>query len=394
MVVVGIVQIAQRVASSLGLSRSEGPSEGVIPPSRKSKRGTVTADQAMQIADVYRAVQIHETAAGQLTIDGIKDRQKLDTTPSLLTRPNVDQSLSAFIEATVVALATTGNAFWRKTYSTSTGQVSNLEPWNPHLVTVNQARATYRGPGKITFGYDGKTFTPREVQHLQLMRVPGMCAGLGPIQAAQNELAGVRDVRDYATGWFTDGQAQPNGVLTTDQRLTSEDADRYKQRWNAGADGGVRVLGAGLSYTPIMLKPADAQWLEARNFNVTQVARLFGVPASLMLAPVEGTNLTYQNVEQEWLAYVRFSLMAYLREIEEALTACLPRGTSARFDIDVLLRPDTQTRFASYQTGIAAGFLLRSEARAREHLPPVPGIDDQPAPAAPAPAPSTEGNAR
>lgn len=387
--------IVQRITSALGLSRSEGPSAGVVPPSRRAKRGQVTADQALQIADVYRAVQIHETAAGQLTIDGIKDGQKLPTVPSLLARPDVDQPLSAFVESAVVSLATTGNAFWRKTVSTSTGQVTNLEPLNPHLVTVYQSRPTFRGPGRITFGYDGKTFTPREVQHLQLMRTPGRCAGLGPIQAAQNELAGIRDVRDYATGWFTDGQAQPNGVLSTDQRLTSEQAADYKQLWNAGADGGVRILGAGLQYSPIMLKPADAQWLEARNFNVTQVARLFGVPASLMLAPVEGTNLTYQNVEQEWLAYVRFSLMAYLREIEEALTACLPRGTSARFDVGALLRPDTAARYQSYQTGIAAGFLLRSEARQREHLPPVDGIDDQPAPSpAPAPAAPTGRNPR
>lgn len=386
-----VVGIVQRVATALGLSRSEGPSEGVIPPSRGGT-GTVTADQALQIADVFRAVQIHETAAGQLTIDGIKAGQKLDETPSLLRQPYTGQSLSAFIEGSVVAMATTGNGFWRKTRSASTGQVIDLEPLNPHDVTVYQSRATYRGPGKIEYGYDGKTYSHREIQHLQLMRVPGRCAGLGPIQAAQNELAGVIDVRDYATGWFRDGQAQPNGVLSTDQRLTGEQAREYKQVWNDGADGGVRVLGAGLNYTPILLNPEDAQWIAARNFNVTQVARLFGVPASLMLAPVEGTNLTYQNVEQEWLAYVRFSLMAYLREIEEALTACLPHGTSARFDIDVLLRPDTKTRFESYQLGINAGFLLRSEARAREHLSPVPGIDDQPKPApAPAPVAPTEG---
>lgn len=366
-----------RVAQALGLSRSEGPSEGVVPPSR-SGTGVVTADQALQIADVYRAVQIHETAAGQLTLDGIKAGLKLDETPSLLRQPNVDQPLSAFIEQAVVAMATTGNAFWRKTRSTSTGQVSNLEPLNPHLVTVYESRPTFRGPAKITYGYDGKRFDQRDIQHLQLLRVPGRCAGLGPIQAAQNELAGVLDVRNYATGWFRDGQAQPNGVLSTDQQLTREKADDYKQLWNAGADGGIRVLGAGLTYTPILLKPEDAQWIEARNFNVTQVARLFGVPASLMLAPVEGTNLTYQNVEQEWLAYVRFSLMAYLREIEEALTACLPRGTSARFDVDALLRPDTKTRYDAYDVGIRAGFLRRSEARAREHLPPVAGIDDAP----------------
>ena len=104
-----------------------------------------------EIADVYRAIQIHETAAGQLTIDGIKAGLKLDDTPSLLRQPSVDHTLAAFVEQAVVSLATTGNAFWRKTRSTATGQVSNLEPLNPHLVTVYESRPTFRGPGKITY---------------------------------------------------------------------------------------------------------------------------------------------------------------------------------------------------------------------------------------------------
>ncbi len=57
------------------------------------------------------------------------------------------------------------------------------------------------------------------------------------------------------------------------------------------------------------MSPEDAQWLEAQKFNTTAVARLFGVPTSLMLASVDGKSQSYQNVSQEWTAFVRFGLM-------------------------------------------------------------------------------------
>ena len=51
------------------------------------------------------------------------------------------------------------------------------------------------------------------------------------------------------------------------------------------------------------LSPEDLQFIESQQFNTTQIARLLGIPASLMLAKVEGTSLTYSNIEQEWLTF-------------------------------------------------------------------------------------------
>lgn len=355
------------------MQRSEsGPAEGVIPPARTAAPGFVTADQALGISTVYRAVQIHAVAASQLSID-VDRRDETIPTPSLVRQPCLDMTRSAFIEQAVVAQATTGNAFWRHHRNTA-GDVINLEPLNPHKVTVVQTLN-----GAVRYLHEGDTLTPRDISHLQLMRVPGRVAGLGPIQAAQTELAGVVDVRDYASGWFRDGRSQPNGVLTTDQPLNGKQAREYKQVWNETADGGVRVLGAGLTYTPIMLSPEDAQWIESQQFNVVQIARLFGVPASLMLAAIEGSSQTYANVEQDWIAYVRFSLMAYLREIEEAISALLVRGQTARFNVETLLRTDTKTRYEAHNLGITGGWLRKSEVRAIEKLPPIEGIDDAPA---------------
>lgn len=360
----------RRVGDWLGLEvRAEGPVDGVIPPARTST--TVTPDSALTIIDIYRAVQIHTTAAMQLPID-VERGGRVVESPSLVFTPNLDMHRSAFIELTVSSLALHGNAFWRRERAGG-GNVFNLEPLNPNLVTVREDLK-----GRRTYYYDGKTYTRSEIRQLELMRVPGKCAGLGPIQAGRRALEGHQDVAGYASGWFRDGQAQPNGVLSTDQKMTAAQSREYRDQWNAGADGGVRVIGGGFKYAPILLNPADAQWLENRAFNTLESARLMGAPASLMLAAVEGSSITYQNVEQDWIGYARFTLMRYLREIEEALSAELPRGQTARFNVEGLLRSDTLTRYQAYQLALdpVSGWMRPSEVRTIERLAPMEGIDD------------------
>ena len=150
----------------------------------------------------------------------------------------------------------------------------------------------------------------------------------------------------------------------------------------------MRVLGKGLHYDPVLISPKDALWIEAQQFDTLEIARIFGVPSSLMMTAIDGNSMTYSNVEQEWLGFVRFGLMAYLRKIEDALTALTPRGQRVRFNLDALLRSDTTTRYAAHRTALEAGFLTRDEVRAIENLPALTDaqrveVEQQ----APAPAP-------
>ena len=216
------------------------------------------------------------------------------------------------------------------------------------------------------------------------MRRPGRLRGLGPIQAAMVELAGAVALRDYASNWF-DVAGVPSGTLNTEQMLTPAQIDEWKQRWVDTHDGGVRILGQGLKYQTTAITPEEAQFLEARKFSVTEVARLFGIPSSLMLAPVDGTSTTYQNVEQEWIGFLRFTLMAYLREVEEAFTLLLPRTQTVRFNVEALLRTDTKTRYEAHAVALANGFLTITEVRAIEGLPALdpadlPALAKEPAP--------------
>ena len=354
-------------------------------PRQSARFGHVGVAEALSLSTVYRGIQIHATAACQLSVRVERAGVTLaaaETSP-LVVRPFLAWSRSAFLEYAIVSMYTDGNAFWRIHRATAgaatPGAVVNLEPLNPHEVTVHEHPQTK----VISYGYRGTDLTDRDIKHLKLLRVPGMLRGLGPIQSARMELRGAIDARDYGSMWLSDSQA-PDGVLTTDQVLAPGDPARYRNVWYGRNPDGtdpedatqrklnerLRVMGQGLTYTPLMLKPADVQFLETQQFTTTQISRLLGVPASLLLAAVEGNSQTYSNVEQDWIAYARFSLMKPLREIEEALTDLLPRGQSARFNLDALLRTDTKTRMEGHKLAIDAGVYDEDEARAIEGMPP------------------------
>ena len=366
--------IFERVAGALGFVRAETVPAGIVPPSR-SAGNTATVEASVGLIPVYRNIQILGTAARQITLD--QKRTYGRTVPSetahpLIKKPCLDMSRGDFIEQTVMAMAATGNAYWRiiRAGAAGTDAVLNVELLNPHEVTKTTNPAT----GGTAYSWRGKTLQAHEVKHLPLFTLPGATYGLGPIQAARVDVAGALDLRDYAGNWFN-GAGQPDGVLTTDQAVTATDAAQIREGWEnpaAAVPGrrGIRVLGKGAHYSPIYLKPADAQFLESQSFSVTQLARLFGIPSSLALAAVEGKSGTYQNVSQEWLAFYRFTLMAYLGKIEDALTDLLPNGSVARFNVESLLRMDTRSRYEGHEIAIRSGWRVPSEIRAIEDLDP------------------------
>lgn len=331
----------------------------------------VSTDRAMGLTGVYRAVSILSTSVSQLDIGVWRNGEELPLkTTDLVVRPDLDISRAAFLEQTTVSLASNGNAYWLlKGKTNPTGTVAGLLCLNPLDVTVE-----YTDKGKKTYRYRGKVYQDWQIKQLWLMRLPGYDYGVGPIQSAQNELRGALDLRNYADNWFREGGI-PNGILKTDQVLTPDRADEYRDRWDATqANRGTAVVGNGISYQPIYLSPKDAQFIESQQFSLGQIARMFGVPAVAMDLAT-GDSMTYANRVDVMTDFKTFTLQKYFTEIESALSDLLPRGQEARFKVDTLLRSDQKTRFEGYKTAIESGFLTLNEVRAKEGLLPLEGGD-------------------
>jgi HK97 family phage portal protein len=158
-------------------------------------------------------------------------------------------------------------------------------------------------------------------------------------------------------------------MLSPDQAAAAKDA------WNAtaGAKLGTAVLGNGLSWQSTFLNPKDSMFIETQSWNVQQVARLFGIPANMLMASVDGNSMTYTNMEQEQMAFVRYTLSQYIVAVETGLTYVTTRGTMVKMNVESLLRSDTLSRYQAHQIAIASGWMTIDEVRAIEDLPTVGG---------------------
>lgn len=363
-----------RILDALGITRRDDarPARPVV-PSRAVESEPISSASAMQLAAVYRAVSIISTSMAQLAINVERQGEIADPVPDLIRRPCLHMTRSEFIEQLTLSLALTGNAYIFRHHAD--GKTIALDPLNP----AECAPVLDPKSGVKTVSWRGRKYSSDGIVHLALMRMPGTPAGMGPIQAAARELTGARDVRDYAAKWFSTS-GQPAGILTTDQDATAEELRAMRNAWNyLDSEGSplpaednpsrVRALGKGVRYQPILINPKDAQWLETQQFTTVQIARIFGVPGSLMLAAPEGNTQSYSNVEQEWIAFTRFTLTAYVRKIEDALTLCTPLGQTVRFNLESLLRSDTATRYAAHKTAIEIGLYSTEYARKLESIP-------------------------
>ena len=366
-----------RIASVFGVARAADATAALA---AAVPRRAGDLEEARSLAAVYRAVQVITTAASQLSINVERSGAILtgSQVPAIITTPDPrNPSRSAWLVHLTASLALYGNAYARIERDSS-GAVLALRPLDPRKVWVNTHPATHA----LRFGVEGEVLTASDVLHAHLQPATiGEPFGLGPIQAARADLNGARDVRDFATQWF-DGTGQPTGILSSPS-ATFDEAIAVRNAWNgldkdgrpiASADNPsrVKVLPKAFTYSPLAVSPKDAQWVEAQEFGILQVARLFGIPATLMLAAPQGGSMTYSNVEQDWIAFVRFTLMAYLRPLEDALTAVLARGQTARFNLDALLRSDTKTRYDAYAVALDKGFMTIDEVRALENRAPLP----------------------
>lgn len=140
------------------------------------------------------------------------------------------------------------------------------------------------------------------------------------------------------------------------------------------------LLEGGLSAKRIGLTAQESQYIEARGFQLQDIARIFRIP-EVLLGISQGKSSTYASAEQFFLAYVKHTLQPWCQRIEQSIHRDLLAPSEAgelfvKHDLDSLTRADLQTRYAAHAAGISSGFLTRNEARQMENLPTLPGLDE------------------
>ena len=85
--------------------------------------------------------------------------------------------------------------------------------------------------------------------------------------------------------------------------------------------------------------------------------------------------MSYASVEANQIHFVTHTLRPYIVKLEDAYSKLLPEGQFIKFNVDGLLRGDSQTRSNIYSQGIQAGWLSINDIHRLEDMAAVEGGD-------------------
>jgi len=330
---------------------------------------SVGVNEALTLTAVYRSIQIIATPISKMPMQTFRYATGIEVpveNPILVNKPNFLDTKRDFIFQTVVSMALDGNAFWLKSYG-SNGQVNNLTLIPANAVTIRLVNGVKHYDYQLNQDTQVQT-TTTDIQHLKLFSRVGYLRGLGPIDSCNKDISAALDLRNFSANWF--GQAGiPTGILKTDKPIGAEDANEITERWHAKqSERKVAVLGQGFEWQTVQLNPKDALFTDVQAQTTQAIARLFGIPARLLLTGVDGSSDTYTNLMDEQNTFYRHTIMNYTDAISDALSECLPRGTRVEFNFEGLFKADMAGRFNMYETAIRAGFMTTEEVRRKEGL--------------------------
>lgn len=350
----------------------------IDPPVVQTLTTGINDDTAIAIGAVYRAVQLIASTIASLPLhvyepqdDGSSKLVKYDEDRYLWSRPNEEVPDVVFWETVIGHEVLNGNAFLY-VQENDAG-----EPWQLWPITPNRVRIVRDDKGVKAYIVDGETVMRDYLYGGEIVHIPGFgtdgLRGLSPIRQFALTFGLTKTAEEYAGGVFASG-SQPNGVLQADSELSDEDAKILAQRWEA-AHGGVKnahkvaVLDGGLKWTPTAMNPEDSQMLATRQFQVAEIARIFGVPGHLLEAH-DKTSSWGSGIEVNNRFFLQTGLLPHMRRFEATIRdELLMQKRTVRWEVEGLLRGTSTERAAFYKTMRDIGVYTVNDILAFENRP-------------------------
>lgn len=220
-----------------------------------------------------------------------------------------------------------------------------------------------------------------KVQSVNMIHIKGLSfdgiEGKSPLEAAAETLGISLSLDKHAGSWFRNG-SQLGGILKHPGTLKPETAKRLKESWSSNYAGTVNagktaILEEGMDWTARTVPNNQAQFIESREYQVSDICRIFRVPNHLVN---DLSRATYSNIEAQQIDFVVHTITPWIKRIESELNAKLipskKRGTEYfKFNLTAILRGDSKSRADYYRTLVNIGVMSPDEVRSLEDMNPM-----------------------
>lgn len=335
---------------------------------------SVTTENSLSLSAVWRCVNILSNTVGILPVhlyqkkDGGREQVHGHPAYNVLRRPNSYSTASALKKHLMVSCLLWGNGYALINRDKLHRPISLkfLHPTQVEPMKSDNDNLFYRL-------WDGRVVENTEIIHIKGLSTDGI-KGKSPIAVHRQSLQLAMYAEEYGSKFFSQG-GNMSGVFKHPATLKDDAYKRLKEGLISQTVGIQNahvpmLLEGGLSYERISIPPEDAQYIESRKFQKTEIATIFGVPPHMVGDLDRSTN---NNIEHQGMEFVAYSLMSYLVDMEEEFNIKLLRvdefdNFAFKFQDKALMRGDAKTRSEYYANMNRIGAMTANEIRAAEEM--------------------------
>ena len=330
----------------------------------------VNSNSAMSIASVHACVRVIADAISGLSFklyfdDGTNKRQVVAHYSNyVLNEPNPYQTKFDFMTFMTAQLVLKGNAY---AYIKRDERfiATALHP------IVSDTVSAYLMDGEMFYRINAPGFPSvvpaSDMLHFKGLSTDNVLVGKSPI-VMHAETLGI-DLAAIKSSAAVYKNGTLKFLLKSQSKIDAAQAAPLRKSLDDVIEGNQRstVLPHGVEMEKLSMTPEEAQYIQARQFSAEEIARIFGVPAS-MIGAKDGIK---SSVEQEYQDFYSRTLMSYCINIEQELRRNLLTENDKtfyyfKFNFNSLLRASANDRADFYNKGIRGGWLSPNEARAFE----------------------------
>lgn len=299
---------------------------------------------------------------------------KHSTYQLLHNRPNPNMNAYQFWYAVEYCKHYHGNAFGL--VKRQGRNVERIDLLNPEKVVLSIGK-----DGDIYYSVNGNNISSLDILHFKNFSPTGL-VGLSTLEWHAETFGHSVDLRKFARrnlksappAYATSQAQMPQTTNAKDQLKTylQQEMEDYS------TSGQMPFLYNGFEIKSMGLKPADAAYLEQISASKEDIYGIFGVNPGLIGS--YKTGVTYNNLEQQGLQYLIYTLSSILTSDEQELNYKLflpfEQGTYfCKFNEKALMRTDAETQRKWIETMFKSGLYNRNEIRELLDENPVPGGD-------------------
>ncbi len=339
----------------------------------------VNEEKAMGIGSYFSCIKVISETMASMDLEVVEKVGKA-TRPNtshpnywlLHAEPSPDYNRFEWVQAMLIWAISWGNGY-SKIVRDRFANAIELKILPEFEVTPKK---TERGKLYYEWVHEGKPeiIMADDMFHLKNIGTTGLI-GLSTATIQRESLANSLAKQQHEGAFYANG-AKASGVLMTPGTLGGKERDNLQssfEKAHAGAKNRFKtiILEEGVKYQQLTIPQNDAQFLESKKFDRSEIAGWFRVPPH-KIGDLEKAN--YSNIEAQDRAFAKDVAVPWAERFQQELNRKLffpwERGKfMTQFNLDDLIKGDIKTRYEVYNSAVQTGILKPTEPREAEGWP-------------------------